>query len=122
MKNFKSLMILTCFSLSAFAESSLTSTCPLETKRTLTCFSAEDQQIDFCKRKTGAYQIRINGEIYAQQARRSHFDGLMRYQGKSSENVRFIVEIDPKKKNGSLTEVNRFEMPMGEPLKFKKCL
>lgn len=90
-------------------------TCPKTTKVEYICKSAEHSQYDFCKKKNSQYQIRINGEVYSQNAEKSNFDGLTQFQGTNYVKTRFIVEFG-KNKRASLTEVNQYEIPVGNPV------
>lgn len=96
--------------LSAFAGT----TCTKGSRTVLSCISKDGAQYDVCK-KSNLFQVRANGEVYAPEAEKSVTDGVLAFQGINYAGKRFVLEQrEPSK--AVLTEVNKFEMPIGEEL------
>lgn len=102
--------IFVCTSLSSFAST----TCSKGTRTILSCLSQDGAQFDVCK-KLNSYQIRVNGEVYALDSQKLTADGITSFQGVNYSGDRFILEQRDSSK-ATLTEVNKFEMPIGEEL------
>ncbi len=95
-------------SLSAFAGT----TCTKGSRTVLSCTSKDGVQYDVCKKST-SFQVRVNGEIYAPEAEKSVTDGVLAFQGINYAGNRFILE-QRRPSKAVLTEVNEYEMPIGE--------
>lgn len=94
-------------------------TCPQGTKRVVSCHSVEGTQYDICRKPNlGRYQLRVNGEVYSLNASRSVIDGVISFEGVNYNRDRFILELINKKR-AVLTEVNQYEMPIGESVELE---
>lgn len=99
-----------CTSISSFAGT----TCMKGSKTILSCYSIDGAQYDVCK-KSNSFQIRINGEVYSFDAEKSSLDGVISFQGTNYAGDKFILEQRDTSR-AILTEVNKFEMPIGEEI------
>jgi hypothetical protein len=89
-------------------------TCMKGSKTILSCQSSDGTQYDVCK-KSNIFLVRINGKIYAAKAESLITDGVLSFQGINYSFNRFILEQKELSK-AILTELNKFEMPIGEEL------
>lgn len=97
-------------SISSFAGT----TCTKGSRTVLSCQSEAGVQVDVCK-KSNSFQVRLNGEIYALAVETLITDDVFSFQGINYSGVRFILE-QRNSSSAVLTEVNRFEMPIGEEI------
>ncbi len=89
-------------------------TCINKSKTILSCASKDGNQYDVCK-KSNSFQVRVNGEVYAIEAVKSVIDDVLAFQGINYSGERFILE-QRGPLQAVLTEVNEYEMPIGEEL------
>ena len=89
-------------------------TCMKGSKTILSCRSSDETQYDVCK-KSNMFQVRVYGEIYAAKAESLITDGVLTFQGINDSFYRFFLEQKELYK-ANLTELIKFEMPIGEEL------